>query len=36
VLELSRVARDKKDIAPATSAFLNNLSGARVQSGLMP
>lgn len=36
VVETSRVARDRKDNTPATPALSNNLSGARVQSGLMP
>jgi hypothetical protein len=36
VLEISRAANHKKDNAPATSAFSNNLPAARVQSGFMP
>jgi hypothetical protein len=36
VLETSRAAKDKEGITPATSALSTSLSGARVQSGLMP
>lgn len=36
VLDTSRAAKDKKDNAPATSAFSSGLSGAGVQSGFRP
>jgi hypothetical protein len=36
VLEMGRAARDKRDNAPATSAFSSGLSGAGVQSGFRP
>jgi hypothetical protein len=36
VLEISRAANSKKDSATATSAFLDYIPAARVQSGLLP